>query len=67
MNCPVCGGTTKVVDSRTTCESTYRRRECRKCAYRYSTIELETDLAESLDMIPKGSASDNENTNKENK
>lgn len=70
MTCPKCGGATKVIDSRTNCESTVRRRVCRKCNYRYSTIELETDLAENLGMIPKGSASGNEftdkTTNKEN-
>ena len=41
MNCPVCGEKTKVVDSRSDCESVSRVRECLKCGYRFKTIELE--------------------------
>ena len=42
MNCPFCNNTeTKVVDSRETNEGkiTRRRRECEKCAARFSTYE----------------------------
>ena len=42
MNCPVCNSKdTKVVDSRISTDglSIRRRRECNKCAYRFSTIE----------------------------
>lgn len=53
MNCPKCGGSTKVVDSRTNCESTRRTRKCHDCGYTYPTVELEVDLAENLDLIPK--------------
>jgi transcriptional repressor NrdR len=35
MNCPVCNSDTKVIDSR----GVRRRRECLKCAQRFSTIE----------------------------
>lgn len=42
MKCPICRNEeTKVVDSRLTSDSASirRRRECTKCAYRFSTIE----------------------------
>lgn len=42
MKCPICrNDETKVVDSRLTSDSASirRRRECTKCAYRFSTIE----------------------------
>src|SRR3989344_7212285 len=42
MNCPVCNhADTRVVDSRMTSDSAgiRRRRECVKCAFRFSTLE----------------------------
>lgn len=42
MKCPICrNDETKVIDSRLTSDSASirRRRECTKCAYRFSTIE----------------------------
>ena len=42
MNCPVCNhADTRVVDSRMTSDTTgiRRRRECVKCAFRFSTLE----------------------------
>ena len=53
MNCPKCAGKTKVVDSRTDCESVKRKRKCVSCGYEYITVELETDLAENLNLIKK--------------
>ena len=45
MNCPRCGyEKTKVVDSRTSCESVMRDRVCEQCKYKYKTIEYELDL-----------------------
>jgi len=44
MNCPVCNGTTGVVDSRPDEESVHRRRRCFDCGYRFRTIELDEDL-----------------------
>lgn len=44
MTCPVCEGKTKIINSRRDCESVRRRRECRRCFYRFTTIELEEDL-----------------------
>ena len=48
MNCPKCGNDTHVVDSRPNDESVARRRECVACKYRFSTIEIETELLEKL-------------------
>lgn len=41
MTCPVCGGHTKVIDSRPYAESVYRRRECLECFHRFTTYERE--------------------------
>jgi transcriptional repressor NrdR len=50
MNCPVCNyKDTKVIDSRITTDKTgiRRRRECLKCAFRFSTLE-EVELLDIL-------------------
>lgn len=41
MNCPKCHRDTKVMDSRTSSEGMVirRRRECRRCGFRFSTVE----------------------------
>lgn len=44
MDCPVCGGTAAVVRSRTDGETVTRRRECRECGFRFSTVESDADL-----------------------
>ncbi len=44
MTCPVCGGKTHITNSRPSCDSVYRRRECRECKHRFNTYELEEDL-----------------------
>lgn len=38
--CPECGNSTNVIDCYDTTKGRTRRRECRKCGYRYSTIEI---------------------------
>jgi len=38
--CPLCGGRSEVVDSRRTVGMQARRRECRNCGYRWSTVEV---------------------------
>ena len=48
MNCPVCGEKTKVIDSRSDCESVERTRQCVECGYRFKTIEYEEDMLERL-------------------
>lgn len=42
MTCPVCGGETKVTDTRhPDCETVKRRRECLECGHRFTTTETE--------------------------
>lgn len=48
MTCPVCGGDTIVVDSRCRTDTTYRRRKCLDCDYRFATYEVENDLYKKL-------------------
>lgn len=43
MTCPVCGGKTRVLDSRSDCEGVYRRRKCVECGYSLYTTEYESD------------------------
>lgn len=44
MDCPVCGGSTSVLSSRTDGETVTRRRECKDCGFRFSTVEFDADL-----------------------
>ena len=46
--CPVCGGKTRVVDSRPDCESVKRKRKCLECGYRFFTVEIDEDLYERI-------------------
>lgn len=48
MTCPICNGKTKVIDSRHEDDSTRRRRECAECGYRFSTIEVDSDLYQRM-------------------
>jgi transcriptional regulator NrdR family protein len=41
MDCPVCGGETKIMETRKDCESVHRYRLCLECAYRFYTAEYE--------------------------
>lgn len=43
MTCPMCGGDTKIVDSRKNIDNVVRYRKCRECSYRFSTIEVDED------------------------
>lgn len=47
MDCPVCGGGTVVSDSRRGVDFVNRKRKCLDCEYRFSTVELETDMLQS--------------------
>lgn len=41
MKCPKCKSATKVCDKRTwTEEAIRRRRECKRCQYRFTTVEV---------------------------
>ena len=45
MNCPKCGCSTFVVDSRLRPENVVkRRRTCQKCGYRFNTFEITNDF-----------------------
>lgn len=46
MNCPKCGERELlVIDKRDTdCESVYRRRKCKLCGHRFTTVEYEVEL-----------------------
>lgn len=59
MTCPICNGKTKVIDSRYDDDSTKRRRECAECGYRFSTIEVDSDL---YDRMVKNDRPRSENT-----
>lgn len=58
MKCIKCDGKTSVIDSRSDKNrpnissvplgSPYRRRECEKCGFRYSTFEIHTDDLKAL-------------------
>lgn len=45
MTCPVCGERTLIYDSRPdeSGESVRRRRKCRVCGYRFTTIEVDAE------------------------
>ncbi len=41
MLCPICGGDTKVINSRERAFYVYRKRECKECGHRFETEEKE--------------------------
>lgn len=43
LYCPNCEAKTKVFDSRSIYEATYRRRRCLTCGYVFTTEELESE------------------------
>ena len=47
MICPVCGGKTKILETRETKRGTRRRHECWCCHHRFTTIEI-INLAEKM-------------------
>ena len=48
MTCPECGYDTTVRDSRRSDDQIKRRRECLRCRYRFSTIEIDQDQFDRL-------------------
>lgn len=48
MRCIKCGGMTKVIDSRSIEEGTFRKRRCEGCGREFYTEEYETDTREGL-------------------
>ena len=53
MTCPICGGKTKVVDSRAELDYVYRKRRCLDCKYSFTTSEIEDDLWKRLEELEK--------------
>ena len=53
MTCPVCGGQTKVTESRRYTDTIRRRRECLNCHHRFTTKEIEVDVLERLERKQK--------------
>lgn len=53
MTCPICGGETKVVDSRSELDCVHRRRVCVKCKYSFMTNEIEDDLRKRLEEFKR--------------
>lgn len=43
MECPECGGNTKILDSRKYAGAVYRKRECKLCNFTFWTEEIEID------------------------
>ena len=48
MKCPVCLGDTAVIDSRDDPDAVNRKRKCKKCGYKFRTVEIDTDLYNKL-------------------
>lgn len=48
MTCPECNRKTHIVETRFDDDSVRRRRECRECGYRFTTLEVDKDLYERL-------------------
>jgi transcriptional regulator NrdR family protein len=46
--CPKCQSTSRVTDSRQNYEHTYRRRECNKCTYHWTTYEIHGDQFDKI-------------------
>ena len=48
MDCPVCCGGTKVIDSRPEEDCVNRRRKCLLCGYTFGTVEIDKDAYQIL-------------------
>ena len=48
MTCPNCNGETIVTKSRCHDDYTERRKKCVRCGYRFSTIEIDSDMYERI-------------------
>lgn len=48
MTCPICGGETKVIDSKVEPDCIRRKRICLDCKYNFTTTEIEDDLRKRL-------------------
>lgn len=52
MNCPICGGKTRVAYSVPDCESVQRQRQCEDCKHMFYTSEYEAD-GEQMQLLLK--------------
>ena len=48
MNCPTCGGQTRVYDSTAQADNIKRRRKCLTCDYRFTTVEIDMDMYNTM-------------------
>ena len=48
MDCPICCGTTKVIDSRPEEDCVNRRRKCLSCGHTFGTVEVDKDAYQIL-------------------
>lgn len=54
MQCPKCGeADTHCKDSRPKVGSVYRRRECRACGWRFTTVEVSLETFNSMSSVLK--------------
>jgi len=51
MNCPACGNSTRIIDSRKAARRVRRRRECKECGQRFTTLEMPQREAEALQEL----------------
>jgi transcriptional regulator NrdR family protein len=51
VNCPACGSPTRVIDSRKAARQVRRRRECKECGQRFTTLEMPQREAEALQEL----------------
>lgn len=61
MTCPVCGGDTKVLETRFREDSVYRRRECLICKERFSTTEIDVEMYKRIIKNTGGVSNENRN------
>lgn len=53
LECPRCNGESGVRDSRPIGKTIRRRRECKKCRYKWSTFEISADYMNAIRKISR--------------
>lgn len=51
MNCPICGEESRVIGSKSDCESVYRKRRCEGCKHVFYTEEYESESNEYYNQM----------------
>jgi len=54
IDCPACGGPSRVLATRRDADSQRRRRECVKCGKRWTTVEVGLDYLRRIDRKAGG-------------